>query len=308
MILELLIVDGKYINLSMTIRIIFLCFSAIFPLCSLGAITADFVSSPQYGKSLALFGGSFTVKKEASIAIDYWCECLNLQLTNYGSNGAGFSYLTKSPCIQTQVDSACSPISPKYDIYLFWASTNDFHFANGRAGTVEDYTDNDFYDENKLETQCGGINYCFRKVKEKNPGALVLFFTSIGDFRYIADGKGTSPCYDGIDGMNHFVNLQMQICERWGVPYLNQFNEIINEGNWQSYVESDHLHLNASGYIAIREEQMRFIAYPQKRTSSGIYIESYHKSTAKKYRLDGVQMSGSLLPWYGGKKYIGKAE
>ena len=220
----------------------------------------DFSISPQFGKKIALFGGSFACYEDSNYAIDYWCEKLNLKMANYSSGGAGFSNLTKSPTLQEQVDSACRKTAPVYDIYLFWASTNDFYLANPFVGNVDDYTNDDGYDDNKLNTQCGGINYCFKKIKEKNPRALILFMTSIGYYREL--GKGTSPTYEGEDGMNVFVNLQKAVCTKWNVPCLDQFNVIINESNWTMFLREDKLHLNKKGYIAIREAQMKFIANP----------------------------------------------
>ena len=220
----------------------------------------DYQSSKQYGKTVALFGGSFTIYPGSELAKQYWCDYLNLALTDYGINGAGFSCLSQEHNIMSAVDDACSDESLTYDIYIFWASTNDFSKANAYAGTIDDYTDADGFLESALKTQCGGMNYCFSKVKCKNPQALILFFTSIGAFNHL--GEGTDPNYLGKDGMNHFVDLQKRVCEKWNIPVLDQFDKVINENNWRDYLSSDHLHLNYDGYLAVRESQLEFIAWP----------------------------------------------
>jgi len=219
----------------------------------------DMSWSENYGKTLAVFGGSFSVYKESDVAKNYWAEKLNLKIVNYGKGGAGFSNLTQAHNIQHEVDMACAADKPQYDIYLLWASTNDFSKANKQIGTPDDYTAADGYDTTKLQTQCGGINYCIKKIYEKNPKAKILFFTSIKCFR--KPNIGTNPFYNGSHGLNRFVEAQIACCKRWGIPYLNQFLEApFNEYNFTSYVKKDRLHLNEDGYKAIMNMQTIFIA------------------------------------------------
>jgi hypothetical protein len=117
----------------------------------------------------------------------------------------GFGALLKSPnknffngsFIKQQVDEA-----GLFDIYILWASTNDY--TNHRAvGTYTDYTEFDSYDEGKLLTQAGGINYCIKKIYELNPNAIIYFFTSSKDFN---DQGGYDPFY--AQGMNQYVEIQ----------------------------------------------------------------------------------------------------
>ena len=112
-------------------------------------------------KTIGVFGGSFSVISESDAAKKYWKEYLRCTVTNYGEGGAGYSSLQKGlqgHSIQDQVDGA-----GVHDIYILWASTNDF--TNSREiGTYSDYTAIDNYDDNKLVTQCGGINYCIKKI------------------------------------------------------------------------------------------------------------------------------------------------
>ena len=61
---------------------------------------------------------------------------------------------------------------------------------------------------------------------------------------------------------------QMLCCQRQGVPYLDLFTLApFDEGNYEQYTESDHLHLNAAGYEAIRELQVKFLR--EGRTIAG---------------------------------------
>ena len=215
--------------------------------------------SENYGKSIAVFGGSFSIHKESDIAKNYWVEMLHLKLTNYGKGGAGFSNLTQAHNIQHEIDLACAPEKPQYDIYSLWASTNDFTKANSHIGTPDDYTEADGFDTTKLKTQCGGINYCIRKIYQKNPKAKILFLTSTKCFR--RPNSGTNPFYKGTYGMNSFVEAQIACCNRWGIPYLNQFLDApFNEYNKAVYIKKDNLHLTEDGYRALMNMQASFIA------------------------------------------------
>ena len=112
--------------------------------------------TPNFGKSIAVFGGSLSVNDESDAAKQMWADLLDAEITTYGAGGAGFS-LEQGYSIQHQVDTA-----GLHDIYILWASTNDF--TNCRdVGTWKDYTAYDGYDESRLSSQCGGINYCIRK-------------------------------------------------------------------------------------------------------------------------------------------------
>ena len=115
--------------------------------------TSTFRESFNYGKSVAVFGGSVSVIPESDSAKIMWKEYLGMNITNYGVPGAGFSSL-QGKSLQQQVDEA-----GVFDIYILWASTNDY--TNHRdVGSYTDYTVFDGYDKEKLITQAGGINYC----------------------------------------------------------------------------------------------------------------------------------------------------
>jgi hypothetical protein len=110
-------------------------------------------ASFNFGKSVAVFGGSVSVIPESDSAKVLWENHLGLNITNYGVPGAGFSSL-QGKSMQQQVDEA-----GVFDIYILWASTNDYT-NNREVGSYTDYTEFDNYNTEKLTTQAGGINYC----------------------------------------------------------------------------------------------------------------------------------------------------
>lgn len=207
-------------------------------------------NSLNYGKSVAVFGGSVSVIPPSEVAKDLWKERLGMSVTNYGVGGAGFSSL-QGKSLQQQVDEA-----GVFDIYILWASTNDY--TNNRAiGSYTDYTEFDDFDEEKLVTQAGGINYCIRKIYELNPHATIYFFTSSKAF----NNRGGYDPFDE-NGMVKYVEIQKQICELHGIPYLDQFTlGGYNLYNQDQYYR-DPIHMNEAGYEKLGALQVAFLAFP----------------------------------------------
>lgn len=208
-----------------------------------------------YGKRMAVFGGSLSVNKESDAAKQMWADLLNAEVTTYGVGGAGFSS-EQGYTLQKQVDTA-----GVYDVYVLWASTNDY--TNSReCGSWKDYTVYDGFDESKLVTQCGGINYCIRKIMEKNPRAEVYFFTSLRFFRSDAGHNPFSqePNKTG-KTFAEYIEAQKACCAHYGIPVLDQFNlQGINEFNCELYYLEDRLHMNEDGYRKIGPVQAAFLS------------------------------------------------
>ncbi|WP_296703464.1 SGNH/GDSL hydrolase family protein, partial [Algoriphagus sp.] len=168
-------------------------------------IEKEIRNSPNFSKTVAVFGGSVSVIPASEVAKNMWTESLGMKITNYGVGGAGFSSL-QGKSLQQQVDEA-----GVFDIYILWASTNDYT-NNREIGNYTDFTEFDSFDEKKLITQAGGINYCIKKIYELNPGATIYFFTSSKAF----NNRGGYDPFDQ-EGMVKYVELQKQICELHGI-------------------------------------------------------------------------------------------
>ena len=211
--------------------------------------------SKNYGKRIAVFGGSLSVNVESDVAKQQWADLLDAEVVTYGVGGAGFSG-EQGYTLQKQVDTA-----GVYDVYVLWASTNDFT-NNRECGTWRDYTAADGFDESRLVTQCGGINYCIRKLMEKNPEAEIYFFTS---FRFFGREAGYNPFSDDANatGLNFaaYVQAQKDCCAHYGIPVLDQFSfQGINEFNYANYYKPDRLHLTEAGYARLAPMQVEFLA------------------------------------------------
>ena len=192
--------------------------------------------SLNYGRSVAVFGGSVSVIPESDSAKILWKKHLGMTVTNYGVPGAGFSSL-QGKSLQAQVNEA-----GVFDIYILWASTNDY--TNKReVGSYTDYTEFDGFDEGKLTTQAGGINYCIKRIYEINPEAIIYFFTSSKAFN---DRGGYDPFHKG--GMAEYVEMQKSICELHGIPFLDQFTLGGFNMHTMDLYYNDPIHMNALGY------------------------------------------------------------
>lgn len=219
-------------------------------ICATDALSQTLKESFNYGKSVAVFGGSVSVIPVSDSAKVLWERYLGMTITNYGVPDAGFSSL-QGKSLQQQVDEA-----GVFDIYVLWASTNDY--TNHReVGAYTDYTEFDGYDTEKLTTQAGGINYCIKKIYERNPQAEIYFFTSSKAFN---DRGGYDPLYE--QGMVRYVDMQKQVCALHGIPVLDQFLK----GGYNIYNKDvyyhDPIHMNALGYTKLGKLQVSFLAFP----------------------------------------------
>lgn len=208
-----------------------------------------------FGKSIAVFGGSLSVNKESDAAKQIWADLLGAEVTTYGVGGAGFS-IDQGYTLQKQVEEAGI-----HDIYILWASTNDFT-NNREVGTWKDYTSCDGFDESKRSTQCGGINCCIKTILEKNPDAKILFFTSL---RFFSADSGHNPFSEVPNKtgrtFGEYVQAQKECCAFQGIPVLDQYGiQGVNEYNFERYYLKDRLHMNREGYSKIGPVQAAFIA------------------------------------------------
>lgn len=233
--------------------LLIICF-LLFSL-SLFAQNAKMDWSPIYGKKAAVFGGSFSCIPQADVAKKVWKDKLNLDITTYGVEAMGFSILTGENAIPFQVKKALK--KEKYDIYILWASTNDFRL-NLEIGTYKDYTKYDNFDEKKLETQCGGINYCIQEILKNNPEARIYFFTTLRSNKW--NERSNDPFCEE-KSIYDYVKAQENCCKYWGVPCFNMYDVTpINYLTEKIYVQEDGIHLTEACYEKMGDTMAMFMA------------------------------------------------
>ncbi len=238
---------------------------------SIGNAT-DIYPIMNYGKSIAAFGGSqSTLAQGAGVAQEIWKKYLNYsKIGNFGVGGSGFVRKSSGrKTIPEQVEQAIAENYP-YDIWILQCSTNDWKYGR-ECGEV---TDNPQSIE-EITTQCGGINYCIRRICETYPNAKVYLFTSTRFFKTDSSASVDSAEYfelgdsawnpfstDGVNGKNlkDFVDAQKACCLRHNVPVLDLYGcTVYNEYNYTPYFKSDNIHWTSEGYKLHGHLQAQFL-------------------------------------------------
>ncbi len=193
--------------------------------------------SPNYGKSVGVFGGSLSSTKESDTAKNIWTDKLNLKVYTYGNGGAGFGIQEKDPLNNVQVQAENADI---HDIYVLWASTNDL----AKNNPIGDVRSADLY------SQAGGIRKSVEILQLKNPDAKIYFFTSL-------------PLFKEENTLEDYVKGQKAVCADLHIPVLDQFY-MCGFNNWNApyYYNADFTHLPVKGYERIAEMQVAFLANP----------------------------------------------
>jgi len=232
-------------------------FTLMCAVLTMGLWAQDYEKSENYGKKIAVFGGSFSEIPASGVTKAYWAEKLRATVTTFGIGGAGFSIKTGDDrYLPLQIDR-CLATGEKYDVYILWASTND----------VTKGVD--------LEEQDRMIRVCIEKLRQGAPGAKILFFSSLPV--PILENKVLDPAeleripeqfretYRGMvtnmKRIPEYVAHQAQVCAEEHIPFLNLYTTSgINEYNAPDFFSFDNLHLNTAGYNHIKETQARFIS------------------------------------------------
>jgi len=182
------------------------------------------ILEPEEG--IAVYGGSIAAYPEADISKKYWESVLSVQVKTYAVPGAGFSDFRKNT-IEEQLR-----ISPVFEYYLLWCSTNDF------GQPIEDG------ERYSPHSQNGGMRRVIRYIKSINPEASIIVFTSL-------------PSSDGRD-LYEYVKGQISICQESGIEYLDQFHFFDGVSTGQFY-QKDKMHLTKEGYEYIKNKQIEFL-------------------------------------------------
>jgi len=207
---------------------------------TVGLWAQDYEKSENYGKRIAVFGGSFSEIIASNVTKAYWAEKLRARVTTYGIGGAGFSVITgEDRWLPGQIDR-CLASGEKY-----------------------------------VEEQDRMIKVCINKLREAAPEAKILFFSSLPV--PLLENKVLDPAelesmperfrenrramITNMKRLPEYVAHQEKVCAEEHVPFLNLYTTSgINEYNAPDFFGSDELHLNTAGYNHIKETQARFIA------------------------------------------------
>lgn len=208
-------------------------------------------NSSYRNKSIGVFGGSYSIIDGSEIVKNSWTYYLNASVTNYGHNRYGFS--RKQGSIQDDVDNC-----DVKDVYVLWASTNDFN-NNRKAGAPTDYTLVDSFNDKNRDTQCGGINYCITHLREKNPDCLIVMISSSVFFQSEKGYDFTKTNETG-ETLLDYVEKQRECCRLNNVPFLDLLENVSFS---KDDFREDGIHLNEKGYQKLILPTTVLIAQPQ---------------------------------------------
>lgn len=234
-------------------------------------INDKYTWSRMYGKSVCLFGGSFATDNYGKAAHDYWKEKLGITLTNYAVGGAGVIEGIGTVPMLTQVQQMITA-GKKHDLYIIWCSTNDLRrvgdaWTQGTSVTVaghtypgENFELEVFGEEGSSDTstQRGGLNTMIRNIRNFDPEAKIIMFTSM---RHFASQNGYQYNLTTGSSARTFVDDQISVCNYWSIPYVDQFRIWgVMTDNKSIFVKSDNLHPTDAGYLRIAPHQLDLIA------------------------------------------------
>jgi len=221
----------------------------------------DYTASMNYQKSIGVFGGSVCVIEESDTLKVHWTNCLKLDIADHGINGAAYSNVVQENGVQTAVEWSCH-YDPPYGIYLLWSSSNDFSKGGDKIGHLSDFTEADGYDSTRLSTMLGGMNFCYQKIRQKNPQAEILLFTSLPIFN--KGRAGFDTLYTQDVGLRQYVDAQIEWARAHDVPCLDLFRRAgFSHENYGLYYQSDAIHPNVRGYRHLRVLTTLFLASPR---------------------------------------------
>ncbi len=209
------------------------------------------------GKSVAVFGGSLAANAECDVCKSMYTQLLHCSSVVTYAHG-GYGYATTNGSVQDYL-----PILGRHDIYILWCSTNDYS-TSVLVGSPTDFTEADGYDEEHTNTQCGGLNRCIHAIREINPDALIVGYTSLRFFG--EDGSRKEGYLEDSNVKNKqgstfkdYVDTQRETFELAGIPYFDQYYcGLFNVDNYSSFYFTDGYHLNEDGYFLLGCEQIRY--------------------------------------------------
>lgn len=195
------------------------------------------------GKTIRIFGGSVSRLSKTFGGDAVMSALSGCIIQNDGLDGGGYARGTEivdgqpvfmSGGICDKVNTATAQGQPVYDIYLLWSSTND---TGNDIGEPTDYTNADNYDVNKLTTQCGGMNYCIKKLQEFAPGSRIII---IGSMKNYSGGMSlTSKLKQMVDAQEQVALLNsLPFYSLWANSGMNWYNHS-TYFTWTEDVEGD---------------------------------------------------------------------
>ncbi|MBE6556938.1 MAG: SGNH/GDSL hydrolase family protein [Ruminococcaceae bacterium] len=210
-----------------------------------------------YKKSVLFAGDSITFGSQDNgiYANRSWggrvAEKYSMKLTNVGVSGASVSTSRGSKRIIAQLSNATSA---KYDYVILHGGTNDA-MDNAPIGQVTPKGQTSGFN---TATFAGALEELFATAKTRWPDAKI---------GYIINYKTPNPKNSDHTGARNAAPYYVEarkVCEKWGIPYLDMFQDTAIDGVLESSKTTytmlpDNLHPNAAGYDYLYKLVERFM-------------------------------------------------
>lgn len=142
---------------------------------------------------------------------------------------SGYSVSTVRGTDRTIMAQLRPTIKQNYDMIILHGGTNDA-WDGAPVGTMtEGFGPSDSYD---VTTFAGGLEQLFAYIREKNPDAIVGYIINFkftraqrGAIGKYTDENGKTRTGYLLDHMDDYVRMTKQICDKWGVRYLDLFSD-----------------------------------------------------------------------------------
>ena len=195
--------------------------------------------TPLQNKNVVFMGDSIT----AALGYKGWSgelqEHYGINRYNLGVGGTSYSDVANRTPIYNQLKSIPSGVD--VDFFVLNGGVNDVWSAIEDLGTVSDIPVSSAKVEDfNYETTASGMEKVFCYLRTNYPNAQIAFV--INYICYTGD-------WDGVRFRDEFVPLAKQICDKWGVPYLDlvnntqfnaEFSAIYGQGTFDGVHGNDH--------------------------------------------------------------------
>lgn len=257
-------IDWKSISL-FTLTIAMTLGACVQFLFSAGAASAAGNGSVLYGRSALFIGDSITYGSRDSATYKSWAGRIGqknkMEYINAGVGGTSISSCraTKQGRIIEQLNKY---EGKSFDYVIMHGGVNDA-WDMAAVGSVSEGFDSSGFD---VSSFAGGLEETFARAKELFPDAV---------YGFIMNNALPKCPYGNISDMSAYMAVAKQVCEKWGVSYLDLYNDLefcynVLRVDTSDYFGDDYYcHPNAAGYDLIApvvEEWMESLPRPNYPT------------------------------------------
>ena len=253
-----------------------------------GAATVNTARSVLYGRSALFIGDSITQGTRDTATYKSWAGRVgqNNQM-NYINAGLGGTSI--STCRATKqgriINQLNTHAGKSFDYVIMHGGVNDA-WDKAPVGVVTDGFDPTKFDESSF---AGGLEQTFARAMELFPDAVHGFIMN----------NALPKCpYGYISDMSAYMAVAKEVCQKWGVAYLDLYNNtefcynVLKVDTLEYFGDDYYCHPNAAGYDLIAplvERWMENLPHPDNPTmgdqsgnaSNGAFVNVFNSYTAE---------------------------